>query len=501
MAGGLFLSTITRQRRRGVTAAISILVAAILIGRAWRAAHCNEGGLAPEEHLLIFLLMTGMFETGGFSFGMNLSAWRLLVWIVLVGWVLFSSRPTLPRLMVTDLPIVCYGLFLLWCLYRLTAAPSLGYGGRQFLKLLYPFMVLLLARKAARPGRLGVYLMPMIGASLLISLFTSGITEREMPRLVYHPIVLGVFWPRATFADHAAIVVGVILIVLWVYRDCMPIVGRRLYEVGLIWLILSPLAVANRTGLLATAAAISGYFLVRYRARALPRIGGLILLGAAAITFVPEVRQNTFYTTHGVTLNGILHGNVDMANINSTGRFDMWDDLLGRFFRPEPLIGSGLGAIQNHMYTTSYLYGGLQVPHSDYVAMLGDTGLVGLFLYVLAVVAALGLAGLCALRPTTMECWGAAALVFSSFLACLSATAFDNVFNYSLPVHSLPFAFTGILLGLISNSPSEAIPDPWRWSREYIWSRLIPLRWGRYQTRQTPSQWTNSRTHPWRSRL
>ncbi len=119
-----------------MAAATSILVATILIAQAWRVAHRFEGGLLPAEHFLIFLLMTGMFQTGGFEMGMNLSAWRLLVWIVLLGLVLIRGRPVLSRLTLADLPIVVYAVFLLWCIYRLTDAPSVGYGVRSFLKLL-----------------------------------------------------------------------------------------------------------------------------------------------------------------------------------------------------------------------------------------------------------------------------------------------------------------------------------------------------------------------------
>ncbi len=463
-----------------MVAALNLLVALVLTVRAWRAAHRFEGGLAPTEHLLIFLLMTGMFQTGGVSLGMNLSAWRLLAWILLIGLVLALSRPALPRLTATDLPIILYGAFLLWCVYRLTAAPSLGYGVRNLLKIIYPFMVLLLARKAARPGHLGVYLVPMIGASLIISLFASGVSEK-VPYLVYNPFLYGVFWPRATFADHAAIMVGVILVVLWIYHGYMPASARKIYTCGVVWLILSPLAVACRTGLLATAAALAGYALARYRALALPAIGGLLLLGAAAFFFIPGFWGETFYNAEGVTFSSILRGDVEVENINSTGRFAIWEALLDKFYTPKPLSGSGLGAVQEDMYTFSHLYGGLNVPHSDYVMLLCDTGLVGLALYLLAVTSALWLAAKYVWTGTMMEMRAAAALVLVSFLACLSATAFDNVFNYTLPVHSLPFAFTGILLGMAGNIPSFPVSNPWRWSREHIWSQLLPRRRTRFE--------------------
>jgi hypothetical protein len=471
-----------------MTAVISIFVAIILTARAWRAAHRFEGGVLPGEHFLIFLLMTGMFHTGGFEFGMNLSAWRLLVWIALLGLVLVKGGPNLSRHPSLDLPVLLYGVFLLWCILRLIDAPSMSYGLRNLLKIIYPFLVLLLARKVARPGHLGTYVVPMIGASLVISLFTSGLSEK-IPYLVYNPLLWGVFWPRATFADHAAIMVGVILVVLWGYRGYMPAFSRRIYTIGAIWLILSPLAVACRTGLLATAASISAYALARYRAKAVPLIGGLFLLGTAAFALLPWVRANTFYETENIEFGSLVRGNVDISNINSSGRFAMWQDLLDRFYHPHRLVGSGLGAVQEHMYSHEELYPVI-VPHSDYVMLLCDTGIVGLALYLGAAFSALCLAVKYARAGTTMEQRAAAALVLVGFLACLCATSFDNVFNYTLPVHSLPFAFTGILLGMIRNVPSFPIVNPWLWSREYIWSRLLPLRRsGLPPVPQTPPRW------------
>lgn len=428
----------------------------------------------PGEHFLIFLLMTGMFQTGAFELGMNLSAWRLLIWILLVALVLVRGTPAMSRLTANDLPIVLYGVFLLWCIYRMVDTPSVGYGVRNLLKILYPFMVMLLARKAARQGHLGVYLVPMIGATLIISIFTSGLSEK-VPYLVYNPFTWGLFWPRATFADHAAIMVGVILVVLWAYKGYMPARSRKLYGMGVVWLILSPLVVANRTGLLATSAAISGYAIARYRAKALPAIAGLFLLGVAVFVLVPELRGSTFYNEDSVEFSNVLRGEIDTSNIDSSGRFAMWEDLLERFYEPDPLMGSGLGAVQEHLYSSPF-GSDLKVAHSDYVTLLCDVGLIGLILYLLAAVSALVLAMRYVWTGVTMELRAAAALVLGAFLSSLSATGFDNVFNYTLPVHSLPFAFTGILLGMVGGMPCFAIEDPWLWSRQYIWSRLLRLR-------------------------
>ena len=169
----------------------------------------------------------------------------------------------------------------------------------------------------------------------------------------------------------------------------------------------------------------------------------------------------------------------------------MWEDLLDRFYHPNPLKGSGLGATQKHLYESPEgLYGGLQVAHSDYVTLLCDTGFVGLVLYLSAAISAVCIAAKYMWAGTTMELRAAGALVLASFFASLCSMGFDNVFNYTLAVHSLPFAFLGILLGMLNNEPSHEIVDPWLWSREYVWSRLFLVTRPRFESMpQAPPTW------------
>ncbi len=106
---------------------------------------------SKQERFLLFILMTGLFQAGGVTLaGLNLSALRLLLWILLLVGVLLIFKVTARQKtnLLFDIPIVIYGLFLTWCLIHLLCfSPDFGYGLRVFLKLLYPFLILLLARK------------------------------------------------------------------------------------------------------------------------------------------------------------------------------------------------------------------------------------------------------------------------------------------------------------------------------------------------------------------
>ena len=433
-----------------MTAIINIIVAAVLIFQCLQAANRRGKWDSIHENLLVFVLMTGMFQIGGYTLFLNLSAWRLLIWIFIVLFVLFlRNNPKYFRPSKTiNLPILFYSLFLCWCVYEWTRAPDLMFGLRAFLKLLYPFLILMLARKAAQSKNFYQYLQKIAIATLVISIFTSGISER-IPYLVYNPFLKGIFWPRATFADHAAIIIGVILILI--YCKTFSFKLKRIYMLALSWLFLSPIAVGNRTGFLAACAAISGFFFIKYKAKAVPVILAVFFTGVFVFTSIDSFKKETFYNTRNVSAENIYKWNIDFENINSSGRFNMWDIILEKLYNRNKMLGSGLGAQQHEMYIYTKYYGGLKVIHSDYVILLCDTGNIGLLLYLMFPFTALFTGFKYAWSGTTKTIKTSGILVVTAWLACLCAMAFDNVFNYSLAVHSLPFAFTGMLLGIINN--------------------------------------------------
>jgi hypothetical protein len=288
----------------------------------------------------------------------------------------------------------------------------------------------------------------MVIATLLISIFTSGISER-IPYLVYNPFIKNIFWSRATFADHAAIIIGVVLILLY-YQD-FSFKIKNIYIYAFVWLFLSPIAVGNRTGLLASSVATSGFFIIKYKAKAIPVILGIFIFGIFIFTSIDNFKKETFYNQRNVSAENIFKGNIDFENINSSGRFNMWEIVLEKLYNRNKMVGSGLGAQQNEMYIYTKYYGGVKVVHSDYVILLCDTGNIGLFLYLTLPFIAFFTGIKYAWNGKTKIIKASGTLVVTSWLACLCAMAFDNVFNYSLAVHSLPFAFTGMLLGVINN--------------------------------------------------
>jgi hypothetical protein len=129
----------------------------------------------------------------------------------------------------------------------------------------------------------------------------------------------------------------------------------------------------------------------------------------------------------------------------------MWEIVLKKLYSRNKMIGSGLGAQQHEMYIVSKYFGGIKVIHSSYVVLLCDTGNIGLFLYLMTIASSMIAGVKYAWKGTTKEIKAIGTLVFTSWLACLCAMGFDNVLLYALAVNAYPFAFTGMLFGIVNN--------------------------------------------------
>ena len=233
------------------------------------------------------------------------------------------------------------------------------------------------------------------------------------------------------------------------------------YKAALFWLCASPIAVANRTGLLATSGAVSTFLLYRSKLRALPVIITIFCLGIFTILYVPSFRDSTFYDPKDATIENLAE--IDETEFDSSGRFEMWKYLMKRLYYPNPVIGSGLGATQRFMYTARGSlrgsFGKLKVPHSEYVVLLCDLGLIGFSLYLLTAISAIYAAIQSLLKKNMMEKF-IGGIVASSFVALFCAMGFDNAHLYALGVHQYPFAFLGMLLAVQSKSKITVSTSP-----------------------------------------
>jgi len=389
----------------------------------------------------VFLLAVGIFRfevdvgktVGGNS---NLSSLWLLWLIVLCLFALVRERVFRQRL---TAPEVFYGVFLLWCGIEACLSDNIAFAARMYLKLLYPLLVMLVVRLVVDCERIASTLLrKSLLAGVINCALIGSLTARIAPFVVW-PLT-SFLWLGAASADCAALMTGLALSVWRLH-------GKWYYLAFALLLGTTSLFGAIRTGVGATAIGISVFAILELGKKSLPLIVVMYIGSALAFVALPEMRDKMFVDSTRAHFTDTLDPTtVDYENIESSGRFKLWQTVLDRFFWDNPTMGSGLGATQ------AWFYGGgyhdLMAEHSEFVRLLSDTGVVGLGLYLLMI-------GSCMLalwrvhRSTSHPLLRYLSIAaFSMFPAYLFCMAFDNVLNYALPAGQYPFAFTGAAIGL-----------------------------------------------------
>lgn len=361
--------------------------------------------------------------------GLDLMAIRLMVLEVLcfVGLFVVKNKP------VWTLPLGLYVIYLLWiiigCFY--SSAPMFGF--RVVLKYLYPLLIALFASAAVR--NVEVFVKAGLGARFVavLSLFYYFGPGLWM-------VAPGVFWYGTAGAiNFISIMIFSLALVYYTTEKRKNLFYVILFFIPcFIWVF--------RTSIMGSLVAIMGFYLIKYKVRSLPIIGGILIAGVIAVFTIPSLHDKMFKDS-STNIDQFQDGKLSMDDVNTNARAAMWEHLEDRFFVGHELIGSGTGSVQNYMYTHK-IFGGLKVPHSDLVQMKCDTGMVGLGLYAIA---GLMIFMHCFFKFQTARSipLKLCAITAGASLAGVLVTLYsDNVVNYSMATLSMPFGFYGMMLGL-----------------------------------------------------
>ena len=381
---------------------------------------------APEKFLL-FTMVTSMISCSGGG----LSSLRLMVWIVLIIAAFLIYKKNLK----INIMFFVGFIFLFFILVSFLWSETYSYGFRVFLKYLYPFLIMVFAMTYVTSKEfIFVAMKYLIITGFILSIFLGGIATSTIGFIFYQG---GIFWPMATLNDFFAIIASLSFVLWWK-------TGEKKYLFLIVWFLLSALLQSVRTSLLCLGFMFMFGIYLRYRLISLPYIIGIFLLGISAILFVPNIKEKMFYDVSKVQTFSDITKSLNEGNVNSSQRFKIWEILLDKFYKDNELLGSGSGSVQNYMYTNPHYFGGLDVPHNDFVQMLGDFGKVGVFLYLLIPLTFLVTKWKYFKDVKYSDLNMIATIAILSYVAILPAMNFDNVVNYSLPVHSMPFVFIGL---------------------------------------------------------
>ena len=381
----------------------------------------------------LFLVLT--FSTGLLAFSasgmLDLMAIRLMILeiFLLVGLFIVKRKPQ------WNIAVILYMIYMIWLIIGLSYTLSASYGFRVILKYSYPLLIMLFASAAVRDKEIFFKAGLIARIVAIVSIGFSFI-----PLIGY--LVPGVFWYGTARSIHY---ISICIFSLALYYHG----GKEKKDLLLCVLFMIPCILwVFRTSIMGTALALMIFFFFRYKLKSIPVILGVLLLFVIAIFNIPSVKGKMFKDDKNVNIEQLKHGEISKDDINSNARFAMWEHLQKLFYKNNKLTGSGTGSIQNYMYS-NYVFGGLKVPHNDYVQISCDNGLIGIVLYLLIIVSIITHCFIEYNKKNSIAI-KMCAIVAGSSIAGVALTMYtDNVVNYSMATLSYPFGFYGMMLGLI----------------------------------------------------
>lgn len=375
------------------------------------------------------------FSTGLLAFsapaGLDLMAIRLMVLEVfcLVGLFICKRSPQWSP------AIIFYLIYIIWLVVGLSYTPAPGYGFRVILKYLYPLLIMLFASTAVRDKE--VFLKAGIGARIValisIGVFFIPYVGRLFP---------GVFWYGTASSIHYIFMCAFSLALFYYTQE-------KKKNLLLCILFMFPCILwVLRTSIMGMTLALMTFFFFKYKMKSLPVIFSVFILFIVAVFAIPSVREKMFVNSENVSIEQFQRGEISKDDINSNARFGMWEHLENRFYEGKELVGSGVGSVQNYMYS-NFVFGGLKVPHNDYVQILCDSGIIGIVLYLLIIISVVVHCFFIYHKYSNVAI-KMCAIVAGSSLAGVALTMYtDNVVNYSMATLSYPLGFYGMMLGLV----------------------------------------------------
>lgn len=390
---------------------------------------------------ILLLLLVAVVQAGQFS------AQLLLVWIgIFVAWLLKGGL-SIKRSRI----FLVYGLFLVWLLLSLfLLSPVPDFGLRVLLKYSYPLLLLMVVARMPNNSQFFFKALKLVFyVGFVVNLIL--LLPQLFPFIgaVYGPINIIIWWgPALIDANPFFFVVSLLLFALQ---------RKRLYLFTALIIVSIPLLSAVRTGLIGLFFTLLALSYFRYKVKALPYIGALALASILAIVFVPQVRDKMFVAN--VSSNQVLNSYDQMTtdDIDSNGRFAMWEWSLNEYYKGKEWIGSGLGTLQARFYSGNHPFGNIKSGHSDYVQLLCDTGWIGLGLYLAIVISiVLQCYKLYNNKAYDMPLRYSALIAGTSLVGIMACAFTDNVINYSLVTLSYPYVFFGFALALKRNQIKQS---------------------------------------------
>lgn len=371
--------------------------------------------------------------------GVDLMAIRLMVLEILcfLGLFVAKDRP------IWSFPLTVYAIYLAWIIIGCLYSPAPFYGFRVFLKYIYPLLLCLFASAVVRDKEVFI-------KSSLFARFVAIISIIFAFVPFIGSLIPGVFWYGTAKAINY---ISMMILSLGLFYFTNEKKKNLIYTI----LFLLPCFLwVFRTSILGSFIALTVFFFFKYNVKSIPVIAGTIMLGVALIFAIPSVRNKMFYETKGKNADMVYSGQISRDDIDSNGRFAMWDWSVNKFYKGHELEGSGTGNLQETFYALRHPFSTIRICHNDYVQILCDNGIIGIVLYCgaffLIIIHCFKIYNTRGMPNYIRLC----AIVAASSLAGVMVTSYtDNSVNYTMATYSMPFGFYGMMLGMYKQYQDE----------------------------------------------
>jgi O-antigen ligase len=207
--------------------------------------------------------------------------------------------------------------------------------------------------------------------------------------------------------------------------------------------------------------ALTVFSLIKYKMRALPVLVFVAGLLFAIVMFTPTVKKKMF--NKDIDSKGLTNSKGDKISkddINSNGRFAMWEWSLQNYYDQNKLQGSGSGTLQYVFYQRAAKGISAGIVHNDYVQILCDTGLIGLVLYLSIFLSLVVHTFFVYNNPSNSNVIRMCAIAAGASAIGMAATSYtDNTVNYTMATLSYPFGFYGMMLGLLKGQKNRQMEE------------------------------------------
>ncbi len=182
----------------------------------------------------------------------------------------------------------------------------------------------------------------------------------------------------------------------------------------------------------------------------------ICVLFAFSIFANERLLSRTFKNTKNISVSTIFKNPGEIKKqLHTSGRSRAWSLAIKKFFKINPLVGSGIGATQTWFYGSGRKH--LGVIHSEYLRLLCEVGILGLFLYLFAMATYIAKTIKIYLRLSSQNNKSSiltkkyAALSTSALVFYLITMATDNSFDYVMYLGLYVFSFLAIPIAIEAN--------------------------------------------------